>query len=77
MMARRHKKCKDLVVAGLPQLFWCVEIYASCPKCGKEMTLGGTPSGNAIVVCDSCKHTLNPTGNSDTVAKEILNQIAQ
>ena len=71
-MTRRLIGFQDSV-AGLPQLFWKVEIFAVCPQCGSEATLGGLQGGGTVVACTACQYrSLHKDSDSDAVARAVL-----
>jgi DNA-directed RNA polymerase subunit RPC12/RpoP len=42
-------------IAGLPEYFWQVEVFARCPKCGTEASLGSLQkSEGTAIVCPKC-----------------------
>jgi hypothetical protein len=42
--------------AGMPKLWWKVQVVAACPDCGQEAVVGGLHGGGTFLSCPHCKY---------------------
>lgn len=74
---RRSIGFQDTFPAFPEQIMWKVDIYAQCPKCWNEATLGAMQGGGAILACSHCDYrSVNKDTNTDEVSRQILERAA-